>query len=62
MNTSDRGLKHVCPECATKYYDLRKEVVTCPKCSAKPPAAKLRMRREAAGREVAFVAGAGKKT
>jgi ssDNA-binding Zn-finger/Zn-ribbon topoisomerase 1 len=39
MNTSDRGLKHVCPECATKYYDLRKEVVTCPRCGADPPAA-----------------------
>ena len=20
MNTSDRGLKHVCPECATKFF------------------------------------------
>jgi hypothetical protein len=39
MKTSDRGLKHVCPECATKYYDLRKEVVACPRCGAKPPAA-----------------------
>ncbi len=39
MNTSDRGLKHVCPECATKYYDLRREVVACPKCGAKPLAA-----------------------
>jgi DNA-directed RNA polymerase subunit RPC12/RpoP len=39
MNTSDRGLKHVCPECATKYYDLGKEVVACPRCGAKPPAA-----------------------
>jgi len=39
MNTSDRGLKHVCPECATKYYDLKKKVVTCPKCGAKPLAA-----------------------
>ncbi len=39
MNTSDRGLKHVCPECATKYYDLRKEVVACPRCGAKPLAA-----------------------
>ncbi len=39
MNTSDRGLKHVCPECATKYYDLKKKAVTCPKCGAKPPAA-----------------------
>jgi len=25
MNTSDRGLKHVCPECATKYYDLKED-------------------------------------
>ena len=41
MKTSDRGLKHVCPECATKYYDLRKEVVACPKCGAKPRAVKL---------------------
>ena len=40
MNTSDRGLKHVCPKCATKYYDLKKKVVTCPRCGAKPPAAK----------------------
>ncbi len=39
MSTSDRGLKHVCPECATKYYDLKKKVVTCPRCGAKPLAA-----------------------
>jgi len=36
MSTSDHGLKHVCPECATKYYDLRKAVVLCPRCRAKP--------------------------
>jgi ssDNA-binding Zn-finger/Zn-ribbon topoisomerase 1 len=42
MNTSDRGLKHVCPECETKYYDLRKAVVACPRCGAKPLAAKAR--------------------
>ena len=41
MNTSDHGLKHACPECATKYYDLRKVVVTCPTCGAKPLAAKV---------------------
>jgi ssDNA-binding Zn-finger/Zn-ribbon topoisomerase 1 len=41
MNTSERGLKHVCPECETKYYDLRKAVVACPRCGAKPPAAKV---------------------
>ncbi len=36
MNASDRGLKHVCPECTTRYYDLKKKVVACPKCGAKP--------------------------
>ena len=41
MNTSDHGLKHVCPACATKYYDLRKVVVVCPRCGAKPLAAKV---------------------
>jgi len=41
MNTSDRGLKHVCPECAIKYYDLKKEVVVCPKCGAKPATSKV---------------------
>ena len=41
MSTSDRGLKHVCPECATKYYDLRKAVVLCPRCGSKPLVAKV---------------------
>jgi ribosomal protein L37AE/L43A len=41
MIASQRGSKHLCPECASKYYDLNKEVVTCPKCGAKPLAAKL---------------------
>jgi ribosomal protein L37AE/L43A len=41
MDTSDRGLKHVCPKCATKYYDLKKEVVVCPKCGAKPATSKV---------------------
>ena len=42
MNASDRGLKHVCPECTTKYYDLRNEIVACPGCGAKPLAVKAR--------------------
>jgi uncharacterized protein (TIGR02300 family) len=41
MNTSDRGLKHTCPECAIKYYDLKKTVVVCPKCGAKPATARV---------------------
>ncbi|MGF1610904.1 MAG: TIGR02300 family protein [Kiloniellales bacterium] len=42
MNIADRGSKHVCPECATKYYDLNRAVVACPRCGAKPPAATAR--------------------
>ena len=42
MEASDYGSKHLCPKCETKYYDLKRAVITCPKCGAKPPAAKLR--------------------
>lgn len=41
MNTLDRGLKHICPKCAAKYYDLRKVLVACPLCGAKTTAAKV---------------------
>ena len=41
MHASDRGLRHICPECATKYYDLKKAEVTCPNCGAKPSLPKL---------------------
>jgi uncharacterized protein (TIGR02300 family) len=37
----DRGSKHICPECTTKYYDLKKTPVLCPKCGAKPVLAKV---------------------
>ncbi len=42
MNTPDRGLKHVCPKCDSKYYDLGQAAPVCPKCGARPPAAKPR--------------------
>jgi uncharacterized protein (TIGR02300 family) len=41
MEASDRGARHICPDCATRYYDLKKAVVACPKCGTKPPAPKL---------------------
>lgn len=50
MNTSDRGSKHVCPKCTTKYYDLRQAVVVCPNCGAKPPAAKVSKAAQPAGK------------
>ena len=40
MNASDRGRKHLCPECECKYYDLKKPTIACPRCGAKPAAAK----------------------
>jgi hypothetical protein len=30
----DLGLKHECFKCGTKFYDLRKSPVLCPKCGA----------------------------
>lgn len=37
MDKPDRGKKHVCAECKTKYYDLKKKDAACPICGAKPP-------------------------
>ena len=28
------GTKRLCPNCGTKYYDLDRDPITCPKCSA----------------------------
>lgn len=41
MKASERGQKHICPECATRYYDLKKKVVACPRCGAEPSLPKL---------------------
>ena len=34
MAKSSVGEKHVCPECAAKFFDLGKTPPTCPKCGA----------------------------
>lgn len=36
MTASQRGTKHVCSECACKYYDLGKKGAVCPKCGSQP--------------------------
>lgn len=41
MERNERGLKHLCPECDCKYYDMLKAVIACPKCGAKPAPPKL---------------------
>jgi hypothetical protein len=53
MNKLDRGLKHVCPDCATKYYDLKRPVIACPKCGAGPAAPKPRRARAKAAAAIA---------
>lgn len=40
------GLKRLCPSCGTRYYDMRRDPVICPKCGAAfDPEALLKSRR-----------------
>jgi uncharacterized protein (TIGR02300 family) len=40
------GTKRICPSCGTRYYDLMREPVVCPKCSTPfDPEAFLKSRR-----------------
>jgi uncharacterized protein (TIGR02300 family) len=40
------GTKRICPSCGTRYYDLMRESVICPKCSTPyDPEAFLKARR-----------------
>lgn len=48
MNASNRGMKHDCPECDIKYYDMGKDAVVCPSCGAKPAPPKLTKTRQPA--------------
>lgn len=41
MKPSQTGAKHVCADCACKYYDLGKKDAICPKCGGKPVEQKL---------------------
>ena len=36
MPAKDLGVKHTCWKCGTKFYDLKKPHVVCPKCGANP--------------------------
>ncbi len=33
MDKAKLGNKHICISCGTKFYDLNKEIPTCPKCA-----------------------------
>jgi uncharacterized protein (TIGR02300 family) len=44
------GLKRICPNCGTRYYDFRKEPATCPACgTVYDPEALLKSRRARPG-------------
>ena len=34
MAKTELGTKRLCPTCGTKYYDLNRDPITCPKCGA----------------------------
>src|SRR5437764_9001795 len=40
------GMKRICPSCGTRYYDLMRDPIVCPKCSTPfDPEAFLKSRR-----------------
>ncbi len=46
MAKPEWGIKRVCQSCATKFYDLKRSPITCPKCAAPfDPEALLKSRR-----------------
>ncbi len=40
MAKPEWGTKRVCGSCGTRFYDLKREPVVCPKCEAERPADK----------------------
>ena len=45
MAKPELGSKRVCVACSTRFYDLNKQPVICPKCSTEQPAGQPRLRR-----------------
>ena len=46
MAKPEWGTKRICPSCSTRYYDLMRDPVVCPKCSTPfDPEAFLKARR-----------------
>ena len=42
MSAAEWGKKHLCLECAAKFYDFGKDDAKCPTCGAKAPPEKVR--------------------
>ena len=45
MAKPELGNKRVCVACSTRFFDLNKQPVICPKCSTEQPAEQPRLRR-----------------
>jgi uncharacterized protein (TIGR02300 family) len=46
LSKPEWGAKHICPSCGTRYYDLLREPIVCPKCATPfDPEAFLKSRR-----------------
>ncbi|MDZ4866310.1 MAG: TIGR02300 family protein, partial [Alphaproteobacteria bacterium] len=46
MAAPDLGTKRICPSCASRFYDLTKRPIVCPKCAFSfSPEAIVKMRR-----------------
>lgn len=45
MPKEEWGVKRVCPKCATRFYDLQNDPMTCPSCGAIFDAASLVQQR-----------------
>jgi len=63
MPNEEWGVKRLCPKCATRFYDLQNDPMTCPSCAyefdlasltdaGKAAAAKAKAKKEAAEAEI----------
>ena len=48
MAKPELGIKRLCPSCSTKYYDLNRDPIICPKCGTPFTVAALAMRAKVA--------------
>ncbi|MDR3493363.1 MAG: TIGR02300 family protein [Ancalomicrobiaceae bacterium] len=44
MAKPELGIKRLCPSCSTKYYDLNRDPILCPKCGTPFTVAAMAMR------------------
>ena len=56
MAKAEWGLKRICPQCAARYYDMKKNPPVCPSCGTVfDPESMLRSRRGRAAPKAAVV-------